>query len=319
MARWITNEKTMGEDGITGCKNGVADRRVSLFPVSKYFTVFLVCWAVLAYAVPVKAAMFTLETYPRVDGATIAIPMGKLMAEKLIGKEQLAGSSGANVTAFKTTHNAYVNLITGQADIIFVFGPSDEETKLAETQHVKLRFTPIGKDAFVFLTNMENPVQELSLQQIQAIYAGKIVNWNEVGGNDEDIIAYQRNKNSGSQTFMEQRVMVDMPLVNTPVISSSMYDVIDAVYQKKTAIGYSFNYFANQMYKRGERVKFLAVDGRECSRENIRDEVYPLTVTLYAVTRVEDRVNDSVNKMLVWLDSEEGVSVIEEGGFIPLN
>lgn len=281
--------------------------------------VFVMCLVLLVDTLPAHAAMFTLQNYPRVDGATIAIPMGKLMAEKLIGKEEVAGKELENVTAFKTTHNAYVNLIMGKADIIFVFGPSDEELQLAASRNVKLKLTPIGKDAFVFLANKENPVNDLSLEQIQAIYSGIIVNWSTVGGNDWDIVAYQRNKNSGSQTFMEQRVMFDLPLAKTPVVSSSMYDVIDMVYRKNSAIGYSFNYFANNMHRRSEKVKFLAVGGQECSRENIRSEKYPLTVTLYAVTRQEDKVNEAVAKMLDWLASGEGGSVIEEGGFVPLN
>ena len=65
----------------------------------------------------------------------------------------------------------------------------------------------IGLDGFVFLVNKENKVDSLTLEQIQKIYTGEITNWSNVGGENEEIVAYQREANSGSQNLMEKMVM----------------------------------------------------------------------------------------------------------------
>ena len=56
----------------------------------------------------------------------------------------------------------------------------------------------------MFITHKDNPIDSLTIEQIQSIYSGKITNWNQVGGEDLEIKAYQREGNSGSQTAMEQ-------------------------------------------------------------------------------------------------------------------
>jgi len=67
---------------------------------------------------------------------------------------------------------------------------------------------PIVSEGFVFLTNRDNPVKDLSLRQIKDIYSGKVTNWKDVGGTDKKIVAYQRQPNSGSQTGMLDLVIL---------------------------------------------------------------------------------------------------------------
>ncbi len=67
-----------------------------------------------------------------------------------------------------------------------------------------LNLEPVAKEGFVFVVSKDNPVESLTQQQIRDIYSGKITNWSEVGGNDEEIIPYQRNNDSGSQNYMNE-------------------------------------------------------------------------------------------------------------------
>ncbi|MFD0682845.1 MULTISPECIES: PstS family phosphate ABC transporter substrate-binding protein [unclassified Paenibacillus] len=265
-----------------------------------------------------KHTMFTAETYPRIDGATAAIPFGKILMQELTGTNKPWAEQHVY---FNTTHAAYENLIAKKADLIFVAGPSDEELKLAEASGVKLKLTPIGKDAFIFLVHTDNEVSNLSVQQIQDIYAGKITSWSDVGGENERIIAFQREKNSGSQTYMEQKVMKGLQLAEPPKEkkSSGMGGLIDAVadYMNGSySLGYSFYYFANEMHKR-EHVKFLSVEGIESNKENIRKGTYPYTALLYAVTREGESEDSSASRLLQWLQSDVGKAAIERGGFVP--
>ena len=113
-------------------------------------------------------------------------------------------------------HNAYVNLIEKNADIIFVTSPSEEEYALAQQAGIEFEIHPVVNEAFVFMVNEKNPVSNLTSQQIVDIYSDKITNWNQVGGEDKEIIAYQREINSGSQTGMLSLVMKDTPISQAP-------------------------------------------------------------------------------------------------------
>ncbi len=71
-------------------------------------------------------------------------------------------------------------------------------------QGLTFHMIPIGREAFVFFVNHKNTVENLTLGQVQQIYAGKITNWQEVGGKNDAIRAFQRPADSGSQTALEK-------------------------------------------------------------------------------------------------------------------
>ncbi len=263
--------------------------------------------------------LFTWDEYPMVDGATAAIPFGKILAQELMGISKRQADQNVR---FNTTHQAYLNLIEKRADVIFVAGPSNEELKMAQANRVTMKLTPIGKDAFIFIVHKDNPVNNLSFQQLQAVYSGKAVRWQELGGADVKITAYQREENSGSQTFMENKVMNGLPLAKPPQEQAidGMGGLIDTVadyHNSQNAIGYSFYYYANEMH-RSEKVKFLRVNGIECNKRNIINDRYPFTAVLYGVTREGEPDNSPANRLLRWLRSQAGRETIEKGGFIPL-
>ncbi|GIP37016.1 hypothetical protein J31TS4_02960 [Paenibacillus sp. J31TS4] len=262
---------------------------------------------------------FTLETLPRLDGATAAIPFGGVLVGELTGVNRV---QAAQAVHFTTTHPAYLNLINGKADLIFVAGPSEEERRLAAAQGVELKLIPVGMDAFLFLVHRENPVDGLTSAQVRDIYTGDIGSWREVGGEDSPIVAFQRDENSGSQTFMQQKVMAGLALAEPPTIRriTGMGGLIESVadYRNaKTSIGYSFLFYAKEM-NRHEDVKFLAIDGVPPSQEAIRQGTYPFTAQLYAVSRAGEPEDGPVGRILAWLQSPAGRKAVERGGFVPL-
>ncbi|MDR1323786.1 MAG: substrate-binding domain-containing protein [Candidatus Margulisbacteria bacterium] len=216
-----------------------------------------------------------------------------------------------------TSPEAYSALLSGNADIIFCFEPSDAQLKQARELGVSYKLTPLGKDAFVFFVNKQNPVRNLSSKQIQDIYSGKITNWRLVGGRDAAIRAFQRPKNSGSQTILE-KVMNGIPLITPPTENYhvSMWDIIEAAANYRNAenaLGYSFLYYASAMV-RNEQIKLLSFDGIAPTRENIQNETYPFTETFYAIT-IEGRETENTKKLLQWLSSAEGQKLVELSGY----
>lgn len=278
---------------------------------------------------PASFIISDVSKMPVLDGAEATYPVYSAFANACyenIAEIQEYAKSGEEENApkpvrFTNTIEAYKSLVNGDVDIFFGSMPSPEQKQLAADAGKELVYTPIGKEAFVFFVSEDNPVDGLTSEQVRDIYSGKISNWRKVGGRNLPILAFQRPKNSGSQTRMEY-FMGDVPL-KEPLRSEfeiSMVGVVSSVagYQnKKTAIGYSFRYYATQMVlpEDSGHMKFLSLDGVYPSPENIADNSYPLTGQLYAVS-LADNDNEYVPKLLEFMTSEQGKQIVKETGYI---
>jgi len=256
--------------------------------------------------------------YPKMDGATAAYPVYAAVAQALY--KGLDSQTVEGYVACSRTDDAYANLIAGRTDVFFGAQPSEQQLEAARQAGVELELTPLGHEAFVFIVNSGNPVDSLTVEQIQGIYQKRIVNWRELGGNDEAIMAFQRPEGSGSQTIMLAKVMQGQPIAE-PLRSETvgfMGGTVDEVAEYRnlgSAIGYSFRYFVTGM-KASRDVKLLAIDGIEPSVANIADGSYPLAIDFYAVTAGTD--NPNVQPLLEWLTSTQGQSFIAQCGYVPL-
>jgi phosphate transport system substrate-binding protein len=262
---------------------------------------------------------FTKNNYPRVDGSTATIPLSENIAANLLS---LTTEEAKGFIKHNKTHRAYVNLIEGKADIIFVTEPSFEELELAKKSGIELEVVPVVKEAFVFLVNKKNPTDTISVKQLQDIYQGNIKNWKELGGPDKEIIPYQRPDNSGSQTNMLSQVMKDLKIMDAPKElkpgeMEGLIEVIASYDNSDKAIGYSVYYFANSMYNK-ETIKFVKVDGVEPKNDTIKSGEYPFTSAYYAVLKKTEGKNSNARKLLAWILSDEGQKLAEQSGYVPL-
>ena len=196
--------------------------------------------------------------------------------------------------------------------------PSKGQLAKAKEAGVELELAPIGREAFVFFVNADNPVQNLTLAQIQDIYSRRITNWKQVGGQDEEILAFQRPEDSGSQTAMLAMVMKDRQLA-TPMkeeVASGMGGILSKVAEYRnlsSAIGYSFRWYATVMNPNPD-IRLLSIDGVAPTPENIRDGSYPLTGELNIVTAGSE--NPNVQKLIDWTLSAQGQALIEKTGYV---
>ncbi|MDR0783905.1 MAG: substrate-binding domain-containing protein, partial [Propionibacteriaceae bacterium] len=146
---------------------------------------------------------------PRLDGATAFYPIYAAIAQAVYAPEAYSPSD----VVCTTTLNAFDALIVKDADVIFVLAPSAEQRAKAEAAGVELHFTPIGREAFVFLAGKTNPLDNLTTQQIRNVYSGKTAQWATLGWEEGgQIIAYQRVENSGSQSGLQRMVMAGLPI-----------------------------------------------------------------------------------------------------------
>ena len=274
--------------------------------------------------------------YPSIDGSTVCVPLGMELARQWL---DLAEEDLNGFVNFSTTPYAYDRLFHGKpnpmvtiasqgvmmddthpVDLVIGTGPNADERRAAEEAGVELVMTPVCLDAFVFLVNGANPVDNLRAEQIRGIYSGAIRRWDEVGGAADSLIAaYQRPHGSGSQTAMEELVMdgYQLAAAENNYISDGMADLIAQIgnYDNSVnAIGYSYLYYVESLYRSGS-LKVLSVDGVAPTPENLQSGAYPYTVYYYAVYA---RGNEKAARFVDWLTSDAGQACVAQAGYVPL-
>ena len=260
------------------------------------------------------------ENMPVMDGATALYPIYSAFAKAVYPREMLEDASTGNGILKCSTTDAYYNIVTGDADIIFVGGPSKEQEEFAKENGIELVYTPIGREAFVFFVNSKNPLENITVKQIQDIYSGEITKWDELNVNGfGEIRAFQRDEGSGSQTALD-KLMGDKPLMK-PIeenVIGGMGGIISktADYKNyKNAIGYSFRYYSREMVNNNQ-IKLLNIEGIAPTIENIENGTYPVASEFFAVTRSD--ADENTKKLLEWVISGQGQELVEKTGYTPV-
>lgn len=260
------------------------------------------------------------EDFPRIDGSTATIPLSESIYQYVTGasKEEAQGS-----IIHTKTSQSYYNLMEGNADLLIVYEPSQEVLDFQKKGNYKISKKPIGKDALVFMANKVNTIGSLTTEQLVQIYSGKATNWAEVGGQDSEILAFQRPEGSGSQTLMEKHVMKGEPMAKGVSVSyyTTMEGILEAMAQYNNtgnSLGYSVFYYAKNMYQLPE-LRFMNINGVEPSMETIYDNTYPYINEFYAVIREDEPADSTARRIYDWLTEEEGQQIVAEEGYVPVS
>lgn len=255
------------------------------------------------------------ENLPRIDGAAALFPVYSAFVNAVYPNTTKLHDG---IFEYNNTPDGYRLLAEKETDIFIGVYPSDEQKAYAEENQTTFEYTPIGTEAFVFFVHKDNPITNLTAEQIKDIYSGKITNWKDVGGKNEKIAAFQRNEGSGSQSMLK-RFMGDTPIMDAPteMVDDLMAGIIEQVadYKSKTnSIGFSFRYYVEGIIKNPD-IKMISIDGAAPTSENIRNGSYPILTPIYAVTYKENQ-NGNVYKLLEWILSDEGQYIINETGYV---
>lgn len=285
----------------------------------------------------------TLATYPRIDGSTSTLPMARVIACELFGlgyrwqpdigpegtaeivpvatspeQQQLADALMAMVV-HNRTHEAYLNLIAGQADLILVANPpSPEEVAAADAAGVSLDARPVALDALVILVNAGNWIRGLTADQIRGIYTASFTDWAQVGGPPGPIQPYVRPVNSGSQQLFDAIVMSDLTMPTWPEDRQIRFmgGLVDKIATDPAAIGYSVHYFVTyQYFVPGFRV--LPVAGVPAAAGTIATGQYPFVAPVLLVTRTDLDPTSVAAQLRRWLLAPDGQRVVARSGYVP--
>ncbi len=225
------------------------------------------------------------------------------------------GGSGTGIAA----------LINGTVDIANASrAMKPEEKQQAEANGVTpVEFT-IARDAIAVIVNSENPVRQLTLQQISDIYSGRYNNWSEIGGDDRPIVRLSRETNSGTHVYFLETVLRLGDKTNPTLFSTdtlllpSSEGIINEVRQNPNAIGYDgLGYVPPDLMNSVIAVARTA-DGPYVipSITTVNDNSYPVARDLYMYTAGEP--TGAIKDYLDWILSPEAQAIVADLGFVPI-
>lgn len=259
------------------------------------------------------------ENLPVLDGAAALVPVYAAFIDAVYPAGSVTYEGGAfsddnfygenfaedSKMQYKNTVRGYQAIADGTTDILFCAAPSEEQKQYAEEKGVELVYVPIGLEAFIFFVNENNPVNNLTSEQVRGIYAGDYKNWSDVGGINRVINPVTRLSGSGSQSAM------DKFMGERKIAQKSLLAITGA------SIGFSFRYYMDGIVG-NESVKMLSLNGVYPSAENIRNGSYPIISEFYAVYRA-DNTNENIPVLIDWILSEEGQTIIEKSGYVGIH
>jgi phosphate transport system substrate-binding protein len=243
----------------------------------------------------------------KITGSTTVLPVAQKAAEVFMrlrpeARISVAGTgSGDGIKA----------IIDGTADI----ANSSREMKpkelaLAQARGVSPVATAVALDCIVPVVNPANPVKDLSLEQLRAIYAGQVRNWKQVGGEDKPVVAVSRDTSSGTFEVWNDHVLGKARVRPDAQMQASNGAVAQAVAGNKYAIGYVGIGYLNP------QLKALSVGGVAASAQAARDQTYPIARPLLMYTpRPPEGL---VKQFLDHLRGPEGQKMVAEEGFVPV-
>jgi len=252
-------------------------------------------------------------------GSDTIVNLALAWAEKYQGDHsdvRISVTGGGSGTGIAALVNGTVDLANASRKI------KDEEVTEAQSNGVEPVEHIIARDAIAVIVNPNNPVTELTLQQISDIYSGKYTNWTEVGGEDRPIVRLSRETNSGTHVYFLETVLRlgskdDKTLfsMDTLLLPSSE-GIISEVRDNPNAIGYDgLGYVPDDL-------KTIAIANEAGSAyvlpsiETVNDKSYAIARDLYMYTNGEP--TGIVKEYLNWILSDEAQVIVAELGFVPV-
>ncbi len=269
--------------------------------------------------VRIDSSLKLTDNLPVLDGVAALLPVYASFVDNVYPKGSVTFDSGEfsddnfygenfakdSKMQYKNTVRGYTAIVDGETDILFCAAPSNKQIQYAKDKGVELEFIPIGKEAFVFFVNKNNPVESLTINQIRSIYSGEYKNWKDVGGANRTINPVTRLEGSGSQSAMNSF------MGDTEIGTKSPFAITGA------SIGFSFRYYMDGVVENSD-VKMLSLNGVYPSKDNIKNDSYPIIAQFYAIYRT-DNENENIPVLIDWILSSEGQKIIEDTGYVGIN
>ena len=255
------------------------------------------------------AGLAYADTNIRVDGSTTVLPAMQKMVEAY-----MKANPGVSITVSGTGSGNGIKAIIDGTTTIAMASRAMEQKELDAAKAKGHAVTPmvIAKDAIMPIVNPANPVKNLTAEQLQGIFSGKITNWKEVGGEDKEIVVISRDTSSGTYEAWDTLVMRGQKVSPAALLQASSGAVLQVVSKNKAAIAYDgIAYVTNA-------VRGLSVNGIMGGAATVADKTYPVARPLFII--VPEKMDPAVQKFVDFIMSAaDGQKIIGEAGYFPVN
>ncbi len=242
-------------------------------------------------------------------GGTVSTD-GSTSMEKVIGalgESFMEANSGTTFTYNPTGSGSGIQAVSeGRCDI----GLSSRALKDDEKAS-GLKETIVALDGIAIIVNPQNPVKDLSLEQIAKIYTGEITNWKDVGGEDAEIVLIGREAGSGTRDGFESITDTKDACQYRQELTSTG-DVITTVSQNPNAIGYA------SLASIKDSVKALTVNGVAPTEATVKDGTYLVQRPFVLVTKEGVALSETAQKFFDFATSADAASIISAAGAVPV-
>ena len=244
-----------------------------------------------------------------VEGSSTVGPIAKAFAEYLMEKDKTL-----NITVNESgSGNGAQALIDGQCQVAdmsrFMKG---KEFKAAVANGAMPTATAVAMDGIAMIVNPVNSVKNLTVEEARRIYKGEITNWKELKGPDMPIIIISRDSSSGTYETFEGLVMKKEKISSNAEYVGSNGQMRARVQSTKGAIGYVGLGFVDKT------VKALTVNNIPATKKTVASGVYPIARALFMFTNGYPKPGTNIHKFITMYLSDDGQSIIERIGFIPV-
>ena len=269
----------------------------------------ILCIAVMALSLFAGCGQKADDNNTAAAGSTVSTD-GSTSMEKVIGalgESFMEANSGTTFTYNPTGSGSGIQAVSeGRCDI----GLSSRALKDDEKAS-GLKETTLALDGIAIIVNPQNPVKDLTLEQIAKIYTGEITNWKDVGGNDAEIVLIGREAGSGTRDGFESITDTKDACQYRQELTSTG-DVITTVSQNPNAIGYA------SLAAIKDSVKALTVNGVAPTEATVKDGTYLVQRPFVLVTKEGVALSETAQKFFDFATSADAASIISAAGAVPV-
>lgn len=253
------------------------------------------------------------ESRLSIRGSDTMLQLAQTWAGEFMQKHpdiQVTVSGGGSSAGIIGLVNRTTDIANASRDI------KDVERASVERAGRKVFEFAVARDALAIVVNPQNPINELTIDQLKQIYSGRVTNWNQLGGPDMNIVLNSRETSSGSYVFFQEHVLGDgVPFAATAMLQPSSQQILNNVARDRGGIGYVGLGYLGPRIKTVKVKKDASSPAVGATVEGVVSGTYPLARPLFQYMASEP--TGAAKTWIDWVLGPEGQAIVKRLGFVP--
>ena len=247
-----------------------------------------------------------------IKGSDTMVQLMSLLSEsymKTNPENKISITGGGSGTGISALLNGTTDICASSRDI------EEKEISIGKAKNIVPVSIVIANDGLAVVVHKDNPINELTMEQVKKIYTGEYKNWKDLGGQDQPIDVYSRESSSGTYKFFQEHVLNKKDYAKEVKLMPSTQTIIQSVSDSKWAVGYS-----GLGYTKNANIKILGIKKDDSSPvvmpsdKTVLDKTYSIARPLYLIFNGEPK--DELKKFVDFCISEAGQKIVEESGYV---